>query len=265
MATRPAAGGGIRVEVGPERFARWCVGFAERHGGLAGARLVVETAAGGQALQLTAADGSEATCAVPFPPLSAAHSSDARAAVPWRAAVPRAAVPPGAAPDEDDPDEAVGDGRQPGDLIARLVGHALAHRVVGVLLVRRGGYAAGVFEGARLAESKVGARHVQGRSKAGGWSQQRFARRREGQAREAYAAAANTAVRVLLPHSARLDALVVGGDAGAVAVLRADVRLEPLFAKEAAPFLNVGEPRMIDLRSAPEGFRAVRVRLVEPS
>jgi hypothetical protein len=141
------------------------------------------------------------------------------------------------------------------DLIERLVEHALADRLVGVLLVRRGGYAAGMFEGARLLESKVGSRHVQGRTKAGGWSQQRFARRREGQAREAYAAAADTAARILLPQAARLDALVVGGD----------TRLKPLWTKETAPFLNVGDPRMADLQKAPDGFRAVRIRLVERS
>jgi hypothetical protein len=231
MASRPAAGGGIRVEVGPDRFARWCDGFAERHGGLVGgARLVIDDASGGgEAVELAAPDGAVATCSVPFPPLD---GQDAAAAA--------------------------------SDLIERLVAHALAERTVGVLLVRRGGYAVGVFQAARLVESKVGARHVQGRTKAGGWSQQRFARRREGQAREAYAAAADTAARILLPHAARLDALVVGGDAGAISVLRTDPRLKPLWTKESAPFLNVGDPRMADLQKAPEAFRAVRIRLVEP-
>jgi hypothetical protein len=218
MASRPAAGGGIRVEVGPDRFARWCDGFAERHGGLVGAHLLADDASGGgEAVELAAADGAVATCSVPFPPLGGQ------------------------------------DGDSAPDLIERLTAHALAERTVGVLLVRRGGYAVGVFEGARLVASKVGARHVQGRTKAGGWSQQRFARRREGQAREAYNAAADTA------------ALVVGGDAGAIGVLRTDPRLKPLWTKESAPFLNVGDPRRAELQKAPEGFRAVRIRLVERS
>ena len=46
-------------------------------------------------------------------------------------------------------------------------------------------------------ESKVGQRHVQGRTKAGGQSQQRFARRRDNQARAAYEAAAEHAARIL--------------------------------------------------------------------
>ena len=63
--------------------------------------------------------------------------------------------------------------------------HALAERTVGVLLVRLGGYAAGVFAGpaAHLEASKVGSRLVHGRSAAGGTSQQRFARRRRCSAR----------------------------------------------------------------------------------
>lgn len=215
------------VEVGPDRFARWCDGFAERHGGLTGEPRVVTDDAidGAEAVELAAADGSVATCHVPFPPL--------------------------------------GDGANVADLIGRLVAHALAERTVGVLLVRRGGFAVGVFEGDRLTDSKVGARHVQGRTKAGGWSQQRFARRREGQAREAYAAAADYAARILLPRAGNMDALVVGGDASGVGTLRTDVRLKPLWSKESAPFLNVGDPKAADLQKAPEGFRAVRIRLVE--
>lgn len=91
---------------------------------------------------------------------------------------------------------------------AGLVAHVLADRRLGLLLVRRGGYGAGVFEGSALVNSKVGSRHVQGTTKAGGWSQQRFARRRDNQAREAFAAATEVAVRILAP--ARLDVLVCG-------------------------------------------------------
>ena len=67
----------------------------------------------------------------------------------------------------------------------------------GVLLVRKGGFAVARLERDRLVESKVGQRHVQGRTKAGGQSQQRFARRRDNQARQAYEAAADHAARIL--------------------------------------------------------------------
>ena len=84
-------------------------------------------------------------------------------------------------------------------LTGDLVAHAAQDRRVGVLLVRLGGYAAGVFEGTTLVSSKVGSRQVHGRSAAGGQSQQRFARRRDGQSRVALAAAADNAVRILVP------------------------------------------------------------------
>jgi hypothetical protein len=67
----------------------------------------------------------------------------------------------------------------------------------GVLLVRKGGFAVARLRGEEITASKVGRRHVQGRTKAGGWSQQRFARRRDNQARAALEAADEHAARIL--------------------------------------------------------------------
>ena len=67
----------------------------------------------------------------------------------------------------------------------------------GVLLVRKGGFAVARLRAAAIVASKVGKRHVQGRTKAGGWSQQRFARRRDNQARAALEAADEHAARIL--------------------------------------------------------------------
>src|SRR4051794_30732370 len=78
----------------------------------------------------------------------------------------------------------------------------------GLLLVRKGGFAVATVEHGSIAASKVGQRHVQGRTKAGGQSQQRFARRRDNQARRAYDAAADHAARIL---SGDRGALVCGG------------------------------------------------------
>ncbi|MCF6473131.1 hypothetical protein FAF44_32780 [Nonomuraea sp. MG754425] len=148
--------------------------------------------------------------------------------------------------------------------VTRLVAHAGRERRVGVFLVRLGGYAAGVFDGDGLVASKVGSRLVQGRTAAGGWSQQRFARRRRNQAAQALDDAVETAVRVLTPHLAQLDGLVLGGDRRAVDALRPDRRLAPLLALETEPFLAVPEPRLAVLRDTPALFRAVRVRVVDP-
>jgi hypothetical protein len=145
-----------------------------------------------------------------------------------------------------------------------LVTHAGEERRVGVLLVRLGGHAAGVFEGERLVSSKVGSRLVHGRSAAGGWSQHRFARRRDKQVAEASQAAAEVAVRMLAPLAGTLDAVVLGGDRRAVDALRGDRRLGAVFALETGPFLDVPDPRLAVLREAPRRFRAVRIRVIDP-
>jgi hypothetical protein len=149
--------------------------------------------------------------------------------------------------------------------LSRLVAHARADRRVGVILVRQGGYAAGVFHGGDLVASKVGSRLVQGRTAAGGWSQRRFARRRAQQADQAFEAAADTALRVLGPHAGELDAVVLGGDRRAVDALREDRRLAPLLALEAEPFLVVPDPRLAVLKTAPGLYRAVRVHIRDPA
>jgi hypothetical protein len=142
-----------------------------------------------------------------------------------------------------------------------LVAHVLKDWRLGVLLVRRGGYGAGVFVGAKLADSKVGSRHVQGTTKAGGWSQQRYARRRDNQAREAFAAATEVAVRILAP--ARLDALVCGGDRRAVDTVLEDPRLKDLAPLVRPPFLGVPDPKQKVLEQAGADARAIRIELTQ--
>ncbi len=146
----------------------------------------------------------------------------------------------------------------PGGLFA----HVLAERRLGLLLVRRGGYGAGVFEGTKLVNSKVGSRHVQGTTKAGGWSQQRFARRRDNQAREAFAAATEVAARILVP--AKLDVLVCGGDRKAIDTVLEDPRLKALRALIRPPFLGVADPRQKVLEQAGADARAIRIELTDP-
>ncbi len=153
-----------------------------------------------------------------------------------------------------------------GDPVAALAAHAVAERRVGVLLVRLGGFAAGVFVGPALTESKVGSRHVQGRTAAGGWSQQRFARRRANQADQALDAAAETAARILVPVAGDLDALVLGGERKAVDRVLADRALAPLRDVPVEPrFLPVPDPRLDVLRSTPARFRAVTIHLTDPA
>lgn len=146
-----------------------------------------------------------------------------------------------------------------------LVEHALTDRRVGVVLVRKGGYAAGVFAGTELVASKVGSRLVQSRSAAGGTSQQRFARRRENQARAAYRAAADTVAGVLLPVAGSLDAVVLGGDRQALEATLADPRLAPLRTLVTGRTLAVVDPRLRVLQATPVHFRAVHIALTDPT
>jgi hypothetical protein len=226
--SRPAAGGGRWVEVSPERLKRWLDGFAERHG-------PVVTGVGSEdpsdlsatsVVTVVGADGAVAECHPAFPPV---------------------------------------EGVEPGDGLRTesLVAHALRQRRIGVLLARLGGFAVGVFDGGNLVTSKVDTRLVHGRNKAGGWSQQRFARRREGQARQLTEAAVAVAVRVLLPEADRLDAVVLGGDrvtAEAVWSAPALRRLTPLRDER---FLTVPDPRRTVLDETPAAFRAIRIRLLD--
>jgi hypothetical protein len=145
-----------------------------------------------------------------------------------------------------------------------LVEHVLRDRRVGVLLVRLGGCACGVFAGPRLVSSKITTRQVHGRSAAGGQSQQRFARRREGQVRVALQAFADTAARVLLPEAGWLDALVLGGERTAVEEVLGDRRLEPLRPLVTGRLLDGPDPRQKVLEASYEQLRAVWIRVVDP-
>ncbi|HXH78607.1 acVLRF1 family peptidyl-tRNA hydrolase [Nocardioides sp.] len=136
--------------------------------------------------------------------------------------------------------------------VAAFLAAGEAPREWGVLLVRKGGFAVARLEGARMVEHKIGQRHVQGRTKAGGQSQQRFARRRDNQARQAYEAAADHAARILRP-----GRLVAGGDRPAVDEVLADPRLQGLVVVE--PWLAVPDPRRAVLDQAIADARSIAV------
>jgi Actinobacteria/chloroflexi VLRF1 release factor len=263
-----ASGGARWVDVAPERFPGWVASFGRRHG-TDGEDQSLTVAMTGETVIFTAPDGAVAECHPPFPPL--ADNSKKRAA----GEATRSA-----------------DGADEARLAAEAVAaHARRPRTVGVLLVRLGGYAAGVFTGypPALADAKTGSRLVHGRSAAGGWSQHRFARRREKQVSEALQAAAGAAADVFGRHAGgrlppptttapsppppptpprpgeNLDAVVLGGDKRAMAELRQDPRLAPYLAITTDRFLTVPDPKRAVLEGTPRLFLAVRIRLTEPT
>lgn len=201
----------VRVPV--DRLAGWIDRFSQRHGSL-------EVAPVDDRVVLRAADGAEATVAVPFPPLPAGE-----------------------------------------DALAALVRHATQPRRLGAVLVRRGGHAVGVFDGAVLVASKVGRGYVQGATRAGGWSQQRYARRRANQAAQAYADAADVVADLLLPQAGALAGIVTGGDRTGVDEVFLDSRLAPLRRLRLPGTLPTGDPRLRVLAAFPEQFRVVTIAL----
>jgi hypothetical protein len=172
---------------------------------------------------VTGGNGTTATASVPFGPLDAQGSFDGLSVEP-------------------------------------LIAHMLLPRRIGLLLVRLGGHSVGVSLGGEVLVSRTDRLLVHGRSAAGGWSQHRFARRREGQARQALQAAAADAFEVLVPRLSEMDALVLGGDRRALEELREDRRLAPLFAIADARVLDIPEPRRTVLDEAAE--RAIALEIV---
>ncbi|ROO61551.1 hypothetical protein EDC02_3491 [Micromonospora sp. Llam0] len=143
---------------------------------------------------------------------------------------------------------------------------------IGLLLARKGAVAVGVVDGTAIIASKVERHYVQGRTAAGGQSQQRYARRRDNQATAAAGRAADIVARVLLPHTPGaaestgaeepIRALVCGGDRLMVDAVLADRRLAPLLPMRHPHLLDCPEPRLAVLQDAAVAARRVRIHLV---
>ncbi|MDR7303417.1 acVLRF1 family peptidyl-tRNA hydrolase [Haloactinomyces albus] len=152
----------------------------------------------------------------------------------------------------------------PGLAVSTLVEHACRARRIGVVLVRLGAHSVGISAGGKVVESSTDRHPVHGRNKAGGWSQQRFARRRADQARRSLQAAADAVAHVVLPEQDTLDGLVLGGDRKALATLGEDSRLSALLASAESRVLDVPEPRRAVLDEAARRAIAVEVQVHDP-
>ncbi|MGW1676226.1 acVLRF1 family peptidyl-tRNA hydrolase [Saccharopolyspora sp. NPDC002376] len=152
-------------------------------------------------------------------------------------------------------------GEQPGLVVQPLVEHLKQPRRIGLVLVRLGAHSVGIARGGRIEQSATGRHLVHSRNKAGGWSQQRFARRREGQSRRSLEAAADAVARVLLPVRDELDAVVLGGDWQALDVLKEDRRLADLLSSAGSRVLDVPEPRRAVLDEAAKRAAAVEIQV----
>ena len=132
----------------------------------------------------------------------------------------------------------------------------------GLLLVRRGGFAVAGGTTFEPSVHKVGRRHVQGTTKAGGWSQKRYSRRRDNQAREAFDAAADHVHRLLVTDLGDVESLVCGGDRKAVEAVFTDPRLAGLAAVRTDRWLAVPDPNAKVLADAVSDAWSAAIEIV---
>lgn len=95
---------------------------------------------------------------------------------------------------------------------APLLGLLEAEHTVGVVLLRLGRYSVAIYRGSRLLNSKTDARYVKGRHHAGGTSQKRFERIREGQIRQLYGKTCEAVQGQFGASATPLDYVLLGGD-----------------------------------------------------
>jgi hypothetical protein len=149
------------------------------------------------------------------------------------------------------------------DPLSEVVAAAVRPRLAGGLIVRKRAHAVGVFSGERLLQGRHDNHYVQARTKAGGWSQQRYARRRGNQADKAYQEAADDAVELLVPRLAGLEVLATAGDQSAVTQVLSAPALAGLAALPRIRVDAVPDPNAGVLAAFGKRLREVRITLNE--
>lgn len=158
--------------------------------------------------------------------------------------------------------------RLPVECLAR---HAATPRRLLLILVRRGGFGSAIVEEKGVLASKHGTKYVQGKTSAGGWSQQRYARRRGNQA-DALVAAAADAVRRMYDHATRpgVVGVVPGGDKALLAKVDDFIAAHDralwswLEGLPRGARLDVPDPRLKVTEDIAKRVNDVRISLDEP-
>ena len=137
-------------------------------------------------------------------------------------------------------------------------------RRVGVVLLRLGHYAVGVFDGERLVDSRTGHRFVKGRHRAGGQSAQRFVRIREKQIREMFDKACEAVQARFEPVERDLDHVFLGGDRHTLgAFLKRCPYLRRLEDRTMRRLLPVSRPGQAALEAMPREIFKSQVLFVD--
>ncbi len=114
---------------------------------------------------------------------------------------------------------------------------------IGVVMLRLGRYAVGVFRGTKLVSSKTDTRYVKGRHSAGGTSQKRFERIRDKQIQEIFKKTCSIVHAQFSPFEDRLDYIFLGGEKFTLqGLLKRCDYLERMSPKVVGRVLNVREP-----------------------
>lgn len=154
--------------------------------------------------------------------------------------------------------------REPASDLGRLTAALLPAGRAVVVLLRRGGYSVATASYAgpehEVSASKTGSRYVQGRTAAGGQSQQRFARRRANQAAAVVDSAADAARRVLGDHPSPVDLLVTSGDRPLIDDLLTRPPLSVL-GHTSLRHVDAGEPKRAAVDDALRLARSVTIRV----
>ena len=132
--------------------------------------------------------------------------------------------------------------------------------LTGVVLLRLGRYAVAVYQGEKLLSSKTDTRYVHSRHAAGGSSQKRFQRIREGQIRRIYDKTCLVMKDQFSPHLDHLEFVFLGGDRftlnGLIKVCPLLERLKPITLSRR---LNVRDPKHDTLAGVGQMLRQSRV------
>ena len=135
---------------------------------------------------------------------------------------------------------------------------------VGVVLVRLGRFSVAVFRSGELLDSKTDSRYVKGKHHAGGTSQLRYTRVRDGQIKRLYDKVCEETRAHLMPPAARLDYLVLGGERftlnGLLRECPALASLQPITLKRR---LNIRDPKRDTLPQVAAMLTESRVWTIE--
>lgn len=154
------------------------------------------------------------------------------------------------------------------DPLADLLQAARVRHRLGLIAVRADGHAVGLWDGGQVVHATRKGHYVQSRTAAGGWSQQRYARRRENQAKAAYESAARDVAAIIEPAVGALDGVLAAGNPAAITAVLGDPRCRRTSALAAAVPLDRLELRSTSreaLTELAERFCSIVIGIDEPA